>query len=214
MTKSQFVKEANNSLTRPSVTLVESYLTEWDTSEKYQLHEGALTLLFRQLCPSHDDVVQVLLKVSTLNDFYSTNIYNTPAMAKHIVNLNVEYRISDGDVSVVNDIASVVIGGKRRNCYSFASKYCNHHMPEQFPVFDSYVEKMLQHFRNVDRFAKFTNVDLRSYVKFVAIIKSFQQYYALERFSLRQIDVYLWLAGKATFGQSPQMSTKVGDLVQ
>jgi hypothetical protein len=183
----------------PSVALTKSYLRKWETLEKYKSQEDALTLLFQEFCPHHDDIVHVLLKVSALNDFYGTNIYNTHAVAKHIVALKVDQRIAEGDHSVVNEIAAVTIGGKARNCYSFASKYCNHHNPERFPIYDSYVETMLLHFRKTDRFAAFAKADLKKYHQFVGIIEAFRQHYLLEQFSLRQIDIYLWLAGKEAF---------------
>ncbi len=204
MTARQASKRAVLSLARPTEAVIESHLQTWDTLDKYRLHDATLSLLFHQLCPSHKDVQQVLLKVSVLNDFYSTNIYNTAAMAEHIVRLDVADRIASGDASVVSGIASIAIAGKPRTFYSFASKYCSHHQPDHFPIFDSYVEAMLKHFRGVDQFASFKDKDLRDYGTFVGIIEAFRQYYALDHFTLREIDVYLWLAGKTAFGKARQ----------
>jgi len=144
------IKLANNLARQPaapSVALVKEYLRKWDTLEKYRLQEASLALLFRQLCPRHDDILHVLLKVSTLNDFYSTNIFDTHSVAKHILTIGVNDRIADGDATLVNRLALVEIGGKKWNFYSFASKYCNHHNAEAFPIYDSYVDKMLIHFQ-------------------------------------------------------------------
>jgi hypothetical protein len=33
------------------------------------------------------------------------------------------------------------------NFYSFATKYCSHHKPEMYPIYDSYVDKMLGYFK-------------------------------------------------------------------
>ena len=175
----------------PSVELTESYLRKWTTLEKYKFQEDALALLFQEWCPHHDNIVHVLLKVSALNDFYSTNIYNTHAVANHIVSLKVDQRVAGGDHSVVNEIATVVIGGTERNCYSFASKYCNHHNPEPFPIYDSYVEKMLLHFQKSDGFASFDKADLKQYERFVEIIKAFRRHYSLGQFSLLDQPLHL-----------------------
>lgn len=161
-------------------------------------------LLFKDFCPENRDLVHVLLKVSALNDFYSTNIFDTHTVAKHVFALSPDARISAGDRSVVNELAAVVVGGKMRNFYSFASKYCNHHNPEAFPIFDSYVEKMLVYFKNRNNFATFTRPELRQYDRFVEVIHSFRDHYSLSQFTLRQIDIYLWLAGKDAFGQFPE----------
>ena len=140
-----------------------------------------------------------MLKVSTLNDFYSTNIFDTYSVARHILDTNVDSRLEAKDYSLVNDIARVSIKGKVRNLYSFASKYCSHHKPESFPIYDSFVETMLLHFQSVSRFSEFKKDDIKTYERFVEIIRSFQTYYELGMFSLREIDIYLWLAGKEYF---------------
>jgi hypothetical protein len=67
--------------------------------------------------------VDVLLKVSALNDFYSTNIYDTHAVARHIEHLRIDESLLSGDLSLVNRIAPVKVGKKVRNFYSFVTKY-------------------------------------------------------------------------------------------
>jgi len=211
MSVNQTATNTKRSPAPPTVALTKSYLTKWETLDKFKIQEDALTLLFQTFCPHHDNIVHVLLKVSALNDFYSTNIYNTHAVAKHIVALKVDQRIAAGDHTVVNKIAAVSIGDKVRNCYSFASKYCNHHNPEPFPIYDAYVEKMLLHFQKEKEFATFCNADLKQYQRFVGIIQDFRKHYLLEQFSLRQIDIYLWLAGKEAFGKHSGSSQTHGD---
>jgi len=186
-------------LPTPNATIVKSYLKKWDTLENYILQESSLSLLFNKLCPDNTNIENILLKVSALNDFYSTNIFDTFTVAKHILNCNIDQDLSHGRKSLVNKIAPVTIKGKTRNLYSFASKYCSHHQPEIYPIFDSYVEKMLMYFKRTDKFDSFIKSDLRKYERFLEIIHKFKQYYKLDSFSLRQIDIYLWLAGKEYF---------------
>ena len=167
--------------------------------ENYRLQEQSLGLLFKEFCPANSIIEHVLLKVSALNDFYSTHIYDTYTVAKHIREMNIEPRLQSGDLSLVNELAMVTIRDKKRNFYSFASKYCSHHFPDGFPIFDSYVEKMLLHYAHVDSFSSFRKEDLKHYESFVRIIREFQAHYLLGQFSLRQIDIFLWLAGKDSF---------------
>ena len=77
-------KKKNIVVPRPSVEQVEYYLNQWDTMENYRLQEAALNKLFFELVPKNTEITDILLKVSTLNDFYSTNIYSTYPVAKHI----------------------------------------------------------------------------------------------------------------------------------
>lgn len=180
----------------PTPNYLSGYLQRWESLENYRLQEQSLALLFKEFCPSNSVLEQVLLKVSALNDFYSTNIFDTFSVAKHIRELIIESRLKAGDLSLVNEMALVTIRDKKRNFYSFASKYCSHHFPDSYPIYDSYVEKMLLHYARTDRFSSFRKDDLKQYESFVRIIREFQTYYRLHQFSLRQIDIFLWLAGK------------------
>jgi hypothetical protein len=183
----------------PCPDLIAEYLGKWEGLENYRLQEASLGLLFHSLCPENKKIEHVLLKVSALNDFYSTNIFDTYSVARHILTKDIDGRLEANDYSLVNDIAQIAIKAKTKNFYSFASKYCSHHKPVSYPIFDSFVEKMMLHYKSVDNFNGFAKADLKNYESFIQIIKSFQSFYKLEKFSLREIDIFLWLAGKEWF---------------
>jgi hypothetical protein len=189
----------------PSSEVVNRFLDDWRNVNNYVLQERSLKLLFGKFCPENVQIEHVLLKVSTLNDFYSTNIFNKYAVASHIVTLDVDRRLVQGDETLVNEIAKVPIGTKVKNFYSFATKYCSHHRPTEYPIYDQYVEKMLMHFAKKDRFHSFQKLELKSYKRFVEVILAFRKHYELSDFSLREIDIYLWLGGKEAF--PPKFST-------
>lgn len=188
-----------NSIAQPSIAEVEKYLKKWDSLENYVLQEKALNKLFFDICASNKDISDILIKCSTLNDFYSTNIFSIFPVAKHILKLDVDDRLKSGDLSLVNDIAQVKIGDKTKNFYSFASKYCSHHNPKSFAIYDSYVEKCLVHFNKINRFSNFSHEDLKHYEIFSRVLIDFKNYYALNEYSLKQIDQYLWQLGKEFF---------------
>ena len=177
------------------------YLGKWEQMENYKLQEDSLNLLFLSLCPENKKIEHVLLKVSVLNDFYSTHIFDTYSVAKHIIKNDIDTRLKANDYSLVNDIARISIKDKSKNFYSFASKYCSHHKPISYPIFDSFIEKMMLHYKAIDGFNSFAKGDLKDYGRFIEIIKSFQSFYKLEKFSLKEIDIFLWLAGKEWFPQ-------------
>ncbi|WP_224964751.1 hypothetical protein [Acinetobacter guillouiae] len=189
----------NLSINQPSIKQVNFYLEQWENLEKYQDHEKSLHRLFHQYSPNNVDLKDILLKVSVLNDFYSTNILDTWSVAKHIQSLKVDDRLRRRDLSLVNEIATVSINNREIRHYSFATKYCSHHYSEAYPIYDNYVSKMLYHFSKIDKFDKFSRNDLRNYERFFEIINKFRKYYKLENYSIRQIDIYLWLLGKEKF---------------
>lgn len=182
---------------KPSVKEVEKYLKQWNALENYVNQENSLDKLFFDLIPENKLIEDILIKCSTLNDFYSTNIFSIFPIAKHILQLDIDERLKSGDLTLIEDIADKNVMGRRN--YSFASKYCSHHNPEQFPIYDRYVSKVLMHFKRVDKFAKFTSKDLQDYIRFGATLNEFKVYYSLEQYSLKELDKYLWLLGKEYF---------------
>ena len=189
----------NKEIERPSKEQVLYYLQAWDKQENYVLQEHALDKLFFETYPNNTDVNDILIKASSLNDFYSTNIFSIFAVAKHILSLDIDKRLQEGDASLVDDIADITIGGKNKRFYSFASKYCSHHKPTLFPIYDSFVDKVLRYFRKQDRFYDFNDEDLKNYPKFISVLNAFQEFYGLEEFNKKDLDRYLWQLGKRYF---------------
>lgn len=184
-------------LPTPTVKEVEFYLEKWKTLENYVYQENSLDKLFIDLIPENKVIEDVLIKASTLNDFYSTNIFSIYPVAKHILSLKIDNRLKEGDPTLVDDIANVEEINKR--FYSFASKYCSHHNSKQFPIYDSYVEKVLMYFKKRDKFAVFIKKDLKDYTTFKNVLLNFRDYYKLNQFNLKELDQYLWQLGKEYF---------------
>lgn len=183
---------------KPSKNEVIKYLNLWDSLENYVLQENSLDKLFFKTYPNNIDINDILIKTSSLNDFYSTNIFSVFSIAKHILELNIDERLKSGDETLVDDIARVTINGKKK-FYSFASKYCSHHYPTAFPIYDSYVEKVLMHFQKKDNFSNFKKNDLKNYKKFKSVLVDFKKYYDIDQYNLKDIDRYLWQLGKEYF---------------
>ncbi|MDC1141855.1 hypothetical protein OAU50_02080 [Planctomycetota bacterium] len=184
----------------PSAKQVSIYLKRWQKLENYVLQESSIRKLFTTTYPKNVDMDDVLIKVCALNDFYSTNIYSPFKVARHIVDLEIDERLKLGDLELVNEVALVKINrSKTINFYSFATKYCSHHAPVVYPIYDSFVEKLLMHFKRIDRFHDFRKADLRQYPAYREVLTKFSQFYGLEKYSMKQIDQYLWQAGKKHF---------------
>lgn len=186
-------------ISKPSIEQITFYLKQWESLEKYQGHEKSLHRLFHQYCLKNVDLEDIHLKVSVLNDLYSTNIFDTLSVAKHIQALKIDDRLKLRDLSLVDEIATVSTNNRVIRNYSFATKYCSHHYSDTYPIFDNYVSKILLHFSKTDKFDKFSKDDLRNYERFVEIIYKFREFYQLENYSIREIDIYLWLLGKEKF---------------
>ncbi len=192
----------------PTEELVEENLKEWGNyyyqngirkkCSKYKDQEEALTSVFTK--HASPDLPDVLAKVSILNDFYSTQIFDTYSVAKHISVIDgISNLIANGDLNLIRKISEITLGEKTKNFYSFATKYCHHHNQESYPIYDSYVGKVLKHCRKMNKGFNFRNSDLENYSKFKDILTNFRNEYGLEKFSLREIDLFLWQTGKRFF---------------
>jgi len=191
------------SVITPSVNEIEKYMKRWAVQENYVLQEKSLRKLFSKTYPENKIIENVLIKVCALNDFYSTNIFSPFKVAKHIINLDIDKRLKREDLKLVDDIAQIRMGrGKVINFYSFATKYCSHHQPKVYPIYDSYVEKMLMYFKKIDKFADFSKNELRHYSLYKDVLLKFRKFYGLNKFDLKKIDIYLWQVGKKYFPKS------------
>lgn len=186
---------------KPSVKDAQWFVDYWQELPSYTDQERALDRLFMELCPKNDCIEDVLIKCSALNDFYSTNIYGIHNLAEHILSLNIDKRLHQVDYTLIDDIAKVEVNGKEHRFYSFATKYCSHHFPEKYAIYDNYVEKVLLSLNKREPFANFKREDLKDYETYMAVIRGFSQHFGLTQFSIKQLDQYLWQLGKWYFNQ-------------
>lgn len=184
---------------RPSVKDAEWFINYWNELPSYSDQEKALDKLFMDLCPKNDNIEDILIKCSALNDFYSTNIFDIHTVAQHILSLRIDDRLKDGDYSLVDDMAHVKVNGKDHFFYSFATKYCSHHQNKKYAIYDSYVEKVLLAMNKRERFAEFSQEDLKDYGTYMSAISAFQQKFGLKQYNIKQLDQYLWQLGKWYF---------------
>lgn len=202
--KKKWNKENFTHPDRPTPNMVEWWLQEWNNTEGYPEQENALDKLFVNLCPNNTDLNDVLIKVCTLNDFYSTNIYGVTKVAKKIKELSIDSRLNSSvrDTAIVQDLDEAVKKETGKSIYSFATKYCSHHKPNIYPIYDSYVDLLLRYYRDNEGLLsaiRFDDNDLSNYDTFCKVIDAFRQFYGLQQYSVKEIDKYLWQVGKKCF---------------
>ena len=183
----------------PSVKDAEWFIYYWNELPNYSDQEKALDKLFIDICKKNDNIEDILIKCSSLNDFYSTNIFDIHTVAQHILSLHIDERLQKGDHSLVDDIAHVEVNGRDHFFYSFATKYCSHHQPEHYAIYDSYVENVLVSMNNRKHYANFKREELKDYETYMCVIRAFQQRFGLLQYNIKQLDQYLWQLGKWYF---------------
>ena len=172
-----------NTILKPSEEIIGRYVDKFNNDERYSLADKIIRRLINTF-PSNKKLSDILVKVSIINDLYSTNIFATFRLYKHISKSNSGNLIKRGSPLAVNKIAyGHNINSKKNNkeiyFYSFATKYCNWHNQKSYPIYDSYVEKILIAYKKLDKFSKFKKSDLRDYEKFKKVILDFYLLYTI-----------------------------------
>lgn len=172
----------------PKESTIRDFIRCFDENERYGGVDKAIRKLLQKF-PSNSDFTAVLLKVTTINKLYSTNIMSPFDVAKHIASLQIDQPLKHGKLSAVDTIRHVTISRKEKDFYSFATKYCNWHNFRAYPIYDSFVEKSLRHFNCVTG-------NLRVYQNLKASVDCFRTQNEITNFNYKQIDKFLWLYGK------------------
>lgn len=182
---------------KPTKVLVEKYLADYNKDPRY-MHEDPLQCRLKD--SFRGDYEDILLVVVVLNQLYGTNLYDVYRMADYIDARKDEIlpAIEQGRSEAVGMIASGH-GIGRSECkesvfYSFATKFCHFLNPNDYPIFDSYVEKMLKAYNRQFGFYADTRSDIRDYAVFKAWVQAFVAYFGLH-FTFREIDKFLWYYG-------------------
>lgn len=116
-------------------------------AEQGRVSEVALQKLL-QVFPGNTVTDEILLKVITLNQIYSTSIFAVQTVAKMIQKANIDAALNAGDPGVVHRIARLNFtsaDGKvvDWSIYSFATKYCALHQPRHYPIYDGLIATKL-----------------------------------------------------------------------
>lgn len=187
-------------LERPTKQLIERYVLQFE--ERSARSENVI----RQLCekfPHNNKFESVLLKSIVINTLYSTQIRNIwiEKVADHIITLDIDEDVRNGVPDVVDRIARVKIIEEPRNNYSFATKYCSFHNLSAYPIYDSFVDRLLWEYRKQDNFARFYRKDLKDYKNFKQVLDEFRRFYGLEDVSPKALDNFLWGYGNEKFSR-------------
>ncbi len=183
----------------PNAALVREACEQFDRENG--IIEKALADLFSAY-PANDNPSHVLLKVVALNSLYSTRVLAVLKLADHISGqgATLDPALAAGSAEAVDSIARIKIGEKDFAFYSFATKYCNWHQPNLFPIYDSRVDKYLWLLKKKGAFCceSFSHhQDLYDYSIFCNIMTAFRGQFGLSSFTFKEIDKFLWSQGES-----------------
>lgn len=181
-------------LIAPDAHLIKAACEQFDREN--EISETALQDLLAAY-PGNGNPSHVLLKVVALNSLYSTRILAVLKLAHHIADRGaaLDAALAAGSPEAVDAIARAGGGDKDFTFYSFATKYCNWHRPNLYPIYDSGVDKYLWLLKKQGLFqcaALSQRENLHSYPQFCVIMTAFREQFGLGSFTFKQIDKFLW----------------------
>ena len=190
------MQKKNIKLKTPKDELVKKYVSKFKADKRYYLADQAIFNLIKKF-PDNKRFEDILLKVVVINRLYSTGIYNVNKMAEHIKNLNIDKAISRGDLDAIEKISTG--HGINRKFYSFATKYCSFHNLSEYPIYDSFVEKLLVAYKKQEsELFNFESKDLGNYKRFKDVLMKFRKRFNLSC-SLKELDKFLFIYGGEKF---------------
>lgn len=198
------VKKINiQELEYPTIELIEKYIEKFNNNKRYFSADRAILNLINSF-PDNVKIEDVFLKVSVINALYSTNILDIFKIAEHILRLDIDTDLKKGNPEIIYSIShNHNICSKKNNTeynlYSFATKYCNWHNRKNYPIYDSFVSKVLIGYKTKYAFSSFNNNDLKDFVIFKRVIADYICHFKLTKYSLIEIDKFLWQYGKDVF---------------
>lgn len=183
------------SIERPSQILLD-YIYGSGRCESFFRNESAIDKLFRTF-PENKKFDHILLKVAALSELGNSPVWNPYDVARAIQFLQIDPLLNNNSLYLVDQIAE-----KDKRLYSFATKYCNWHKPEIYPIYDTYVWKILNIYKKQHHFSSFRQRDLRNYQILVRVLNEFKSFYGLDQTeneyyykkSFQQIDRFLRIA--------------------
>ncbi|MDY5968784.1 MAG: hypothetical protein SPJ13_02035 [Bacteroidales bacterium] len=175
---------------KPTTEEVEKSLMTYyndDFYHKYRDEATTLQYLYQTYRGNHHQN-QVHVKVAVLDDFFGYHLSHSYQLSQHIVSMNIDERLKQGDVCVVNDICNVlypVDKEERNRLYSFATRYCNQHEAQRFPIYDSYSETCMAEYLIEDLHGQREGTsikpeDMKDYAVFCHVVKLFLEHYNLK----------------------------------
>jgi hypothetical protein len=119
---------------KPIQIILKKYLDIFAGQEMYFINDIRNLALFEQK-PLNTSAEDIQTKLSAINDEDIRSNLLMNDMVIHIIELGIDDRLKRGDLSLVEDLATINSQGKSFHLLHFASLYCNLHRPEIYPIY-------------------------------------------------------------------------------
>lgn len=176
--------------------VIAPYLDNFRNAEGYFEDDDRCLRYFRHN-PINVDAQEILLKISAMDHTEIDDIVrNRQIVADHIASLQIDDALQQGSPEIVNKIAQIDYGGKTTNLYAFATRFCNWHNIEVYPIYDKTMEKILELFMENINNQKPSREDIFHYPTFKEMMMDMQTSLDLMDYNFKELDKFIWISGK------------------
>ena len=179
----------------PIEGIVQDYFNKFKGQEGYFVEDNR-ALHYFQLNHTNTDQQDVLIKVRQIRDNELITQEAEDAMVEHIVALDVDDNLQSIDNQVVMDIARMNFKGQPRFYYSFATRYCCYHHPEDYPIYDLLIEQFLRLYYRRNHGSAIEDHQLLEYDSFKTLMGDYFNAFKLPLSSYWELDKFIWTYGK------------------
>jgi hypothetical protein len=163
-------------------------------NKENKLEEQALTRLLEAF-PRNREASHTLLKVIAINRLYSARVRDkdTVALAEHIASRDdLDDLLDRGSPATVPFICDAPTS---LQYFSFATKFCSWHNQAAYSMWDGNVDGALWAYKQQHKFTEYKRAEVGDYERFMGIVAAFRSHYGLNRYSMKDIDKFLWRVG-------------------
>ena len=180
-----------------------------DQLSEWALVDRSLDLLSKSF--PEFDLESTLLKAVAVNELYYTNVFAIVRMAKHMSQILIEP--GNMEPCLVDRLATVAIkeGKPPRRFVSFASKFAHFFIAaDHFPIYDTYALRMIKLHLGVRKDIWKSSGPYTEYAEMFRTLKN----QACPKYTNRQLDRYLWIAGQYLAWEKNGKAQINGELLQ
>lgn len=180
---------------------LKKYLTTFADQEMYFTSDQR-NLEFFEKNPTNTKAEDIRLKIGSVDATELTKQNLTEDMVNHILKLAIDVRLQKGDLSLVEDMATVQANGKSYHVLHFASLYCNLHRPDVYPIYSE------EHFAFYKSYMKHFNLPLDaeklgSYSVFCQVLNDLVKRLDLQgKMNYLQLRKFGWLYGETVLKEA------------
>lgn len=177
-------------------SVIAPYLKKFRDGEGYFEDDKRCINYFRQNA-ANVDAHEILLKISAMDHSEVDDLVgNRQIVADHIASLHIDDALQKGSPDIVNKIGRINIGEKEVNLYAFATRYCNLHNMEAYPVYDITMEQILARYMARVKQHKPSSEEFLHYPRYKEMMTEFRNSLELTTYNFKEIDKFIWIHGK------------------